>query len=171
MIIILKKQAFLLILFLGISFFTLGQQKAADSIVVRKYTAPFKSTSSANSGLFSSTNNEERTDFTIQRTIALTDTTGEKDLEFTVNESTNALGILINCMLQEGLITIQIQDPQGTKKGVFQLEGSANGSSEWSEQVNGKIAKEFMNPIKGIWKIKISATKATAQIDAMVQQQ
>jgi hypothetical protein len=148
----LKTKALLVIALLSLSLLSFGQTKVNNSILVRKYNKPVSSVN---------LNDQERSDFTIQRAIALTDTTGEKDVEFTINADTNALGILINCHLEKGTVSIEIRDPQGNKKGVFKLKETTNTSSGWREQVSGKITKEFKNPIKGIWTIRIRADTAT----------
>jgi hypothetical protein len=165
------QNSFLILFTVGFSLSVLGQVKTKDSILVHKYNKPIQFNVGANSGLLSQSDDNERTDFTVQRSISFRDTTGKKDIEFTVNESTSGLGMLINCRLEQGSVAIEIRDPEGNKKGVFQLDGATHSSSEWREQVSGKIAKEFMNPIKGVWKIRISANKATAIMDARVQQQ
>lgn len=83
----------------------------------------------------------------------------------------NYLKIAINCMLEEGDITMDIIDPNGKKQGTFTIktDKTTNIGSKTviREMVSGSMNKVLSEPIKGDWIIKAipNSAKGKAQFN------
>lgn len=108
--------------------------------------------------------NSERTDFSLNRTIKLDDHSGEQIIPVEISDTTSEFLLTINCGVQSGLLTVEIYDPTGAKKGNFSVKGDYSSSSSWSEDVGSVINKRFMRPLKGTWSLKFIAKKVSADI-------
>ena len=124
---------------------------SADSISNSRYY--FK-------GLFSS----EETNFSLTRSISLSDNTSSKEIPIEINTGSPEFLLSVNCNLQSGILNVEVYDPKGGKRGSFSVKGSGNDKSGWSETVGGIINKSFTNPLEGTWILKFIAKKVTADI-------
>ena len=83
----------------------------------------------------------------------------------------NYLKIAINCMLEEGDITIDIIDPNGKKQGTFTIKSdkttNIGSKTEIREMVSGSMNKVLSEPINGEWIIRAipSSAKGNAQFN------
>ena len=136
-------------------FFKVSTWNSADSLLVSGY-------SNYTNSLF----NSERTDFSLNRRIQLTDNSGSKTISIDVNEGSQELILSVNCDLTSGVLNVEIYDPKGVKRGNFSVKGSghSNDKSGWSEIVGGVINKRYFNPMNGTWSLKFIAEKVSAAI-------
>lgn len=111
--------------------------------------------------LFSS----EETDFSLTRSITLSDNSGSKSIPVEISEGSPEFLLSINCNLKSGILNVEIYDPKGEKRGNFSVKGSdGNNTSGWSETVGGVINKRYKSPMKGTWNLKFISEKVTADI-------
>lgn len=112
--------------------------------------------------LFSS----EETDFSLTRSITLSDNSGSKSIPIEISAGSPEFLLSINCNLKSGTLNVEIYDPKGEKRGNFSVKGSghSNNTSGWSETVGGVINKRYQRPIKGTWNLKFISEKVTADI-------
>ena len=136
-------------------FFKANTLISGDSLPVAAYTHYTNS-------LF----NSERTDFSLERRIQLTDNSGSKTIPIDVNEDVQEFILSVNCDLTSGVLNVEIYDPKGVKRGNFSVKGSghSDNTSGWAEIVGGVINKRYSNPIKGAWSLKFIAEKVSADI-------
>jgi hypothetical protein len=92
----------------------------------------------------------------------------------TVGNEYNYLGLAINAELLKGTFLVEILDPKGVKQGSFSLvteESTVKGSNTtFLERVMGNIMKEFRNPMKGDWIVRITPEKATGSVSISISQ-
>ncbi len=112
--------------------------------------------------LFSS----EETDFSLTRSITLSDNSGSKSIPIEVSADSPEFLLSINCNLKSGTLNVEIYDPKGEKRGNFSVKGSghSNNTSGWSETVGGVINKRYQSPMEGTWNLKFISEKVTADI-------
>lgn len=105
----------------------------------------------------------EETDFTLTRSIRLSDNSGSKTIPIEINKGSLEFLVSVNCNLKTGILNVEIYDPKGTKRGNFSVIGS-DDKSGWSETVGGVINKRFPSPMEGPWILTFVAKKVTADI-------
>jgi len=165
-----QRTTFLAVVLASFSMALISQENTSETILISKVNKISTYTSNDN-GFLQTDGKKEATNFTINTSIELNGNTGEQDIDFEVQETSNLLSISIHCLLESGASKIEVRDPMGNKKGEFQLKGTNNKTDGWEEKVNGHIQKQFNNPMKGDWKIRIYANQASALVDITAQQQ
>ncbi|MFT5890156.1 MAG: hypothetical protein ACI9Y7_000245 [Dokdonia sp.] len=110
--------------------------------------------------------NSEETSFSLKRSISLSNDSDSKEVPIEINTGSLDFFLSVNCSLQSGILTVEVYDPKGIKRGGFSVKESVNSNdkSGWSETVTGVINKNFTNPLEGIWILKFISKKVTADI-------
>lgn len=134
--------------------FTIKEGTVIDSIV---FSPKFK---------YKTLFNSEETDFSLTRSITLSDNSGSKSIPVEINADSPEFLLSINCNLKSGTLNVEIYDPKGEKRGNFSVKGSghSNNTSGWSETVGGVINKRYQSPMEGTWNLKFISEKVTADI-------
>jgi hypothetical protein len=106
-----------------------------------------------------------------QNSLFLNEKSVEQSITVEVTGAVEYLEIVIRCSLTKGEVIVELFDPEGKRQGKFTVGskenmGTPNGEKEQNEtREDGKLEKIVMNPVNGIWKIKITPTKTKASID------
>ncbi len=128
-------------LFVFISFCTQAQQNSQSSYKYRTGQHQCNSTSSV-------------------RTIELDKSSNKKDIKIDVTDNAKAMSVAVNSTINSGLLTIEIYDPNGDKKGHFSIEAAGDKT----ELVSGQMQKHFETPMKGDWVVKLIPKKVSGDI-------
>lgn len=106
--------------------------------------------------------NALRSTLNIDRRIQFSKDSKSEEIEIRINEKTEHLRLSINSEISEGKLTVEVYDSFGSKQGNYTIETQL--SSEKIEKVTGHYEKAWKNLPKGIWKIRIIPTSATANV-------
>jgi|GEM_PF-2884539 len=108
------------------------------------------------------------------RQFSFNEESTKAESKITVGNEYNYLSLNINADLLKGTFLVEILDPKGVKQGSFSLvteESSVKGSNTTvTERVMGNIRKEFRNPMKGDWIVRITPEKATGGVSISISQ-
>lgn len=77
-----------------------------------------------------------------------------KEVKVEITKGYNYLKIEAKSHIVAGQLKIEIFNPKGEKKGMFDL-GDFSKEDEDLTEVSGEISKTFLGPMTGVWKIKI----------------
>ena len=111
--------------------------------------------------------------FTTTRNLTFESSSKTQAINVKIPENTGGLYIEITCGVRKGNVTIEIYDPNGTKKGEFSVEALETNELEKDDSlINfmkngaiGEINKGIENPTFGVWKIKFIPENATGQVE------
>lgn len=113
-------------------------------------------------GQISSSDGLSRTNFTLNRKVALMQESETKEIKVNCKENLNVFDMVIEASIYKGNLKIEIFNPKGKKIDSFDIESSilkdtkSQTLTEWeSNMVTGQIHKSFENPLPGNWIVKI----------------
>ena len=87
-----------------------------------------------------------------------------------IDRENSILELRIRATLNEGTIYLEVQNPDGEKKGNFTVKSSESHNikkgknTEIKEKVSGELSKIFRNPPSGDWIIVIKPEKAIGMV-------
>lgn len=108
------------------------------------------------------------------RQLSFKEESSKAESKVTVGNEYNYLKLTIGAELSKGTFLVEILDPKGVKQGSFSLvteESTVKGNNTTvMEKVMGNIMKEFRNPMKGDWIVRITPEKATGGVSISIDQ-
>lgn len=111
-----------------------------------------------------------------QNSLFLNEKSKEQSIKVEVAGGVENLQIQIRCSLTKGEVIVELFDPEEKRQGKFTVGskdnlGTPKGEKEQNEtREDGKLEKIVVNPVNGIWTIKITPTKTKAKIDVRSNQ-
>ena len=115
------------------------------------------------------------TDFKMTRNLGFKESSKMQNVNIKIAEKTSTLTLSINCAVRQGIVTIEIYDPNNEKQGEFTIEaieseGDGSLFSELNEGVSGNINKLINDPSLGNWSIKFIPKDATGRVNIQSRQ-
>jgi CRISPR/Cas system CSM-associated protein Csm3 (group 7 of RAMP superfamily) len=109
-----------------------------------------------------SLNKDSWTKVDLHRTIRLENESELLEVLIDIKNNVQRLELWINSSVTYGKLTIEVYDPDGTKRGNYSI-GNQMGL-EIQETANGNIRKSLFEPQPGDWKVKVIPNEATGTI-------
>jgi len=133
-------------------------------------------------------NAQEQADLNVQ--FGFDKTTEVKEIMVPITPYLEAISFQFSGKIASGSLVVRILDPNGKKVGAFQLESltrkdfkdkldkedpenntyrySIIGDS--STHASGSMRKQVSRPLKGLWKVEITATNVSGMLESSIQQ-
>lgn len=109
-----------------------------------------------------SINEDSFTKSDLSRKIMLENDSKTAEILIDIKDNIQRFELWISSSINNGKLTIEVYDPNGTKQGYYSVGNQLN--SEFEEEANGSIRKSLFEPQPGNWKVKIMPQEATGTI-------
>jgi hypothetical protein len=109
-----------------------------------------------------SINEDSFTKSDLSRKIMLENDSKTAEILIDIKDNIQRFELWISSSINNGKLTIEVYDPDGTKQGYYSVGNQLN--SEFEEEANGSIRKSLFEPQPGNWKVKIMPQEATGTI-------